>query len=458
MGSEESICDLCLCEPGEVKDPITRKCVKYEECERACIFNGVAYQEGEEYWKSDCSKCTCEDGHEKCDYDVCRLSQDVCDQQGQRFVHVTGSCCFCAHIAVNVTTTTVKFTTTSSDATTPNNAVETTPNNAVETTPASTTMSTVGRQDTTVPAAPVTTVHEDFFTTRVSVETTVPVQEDTTTVVNEDTTSPVVSSTTSSAVVDTTVSDVVNTTSVPVTTTTEKLMTPITRERCLYNGMNYDRPAPNNQWSFNCTICKCVAGEATCHKACTIDSCPVGEKLVTDVPDDECCRCEHDEDKHHECKYEGEIYEAGNTWNDGNCTTCECDYDVGVNCTDERDHCDVTCDPMSQDLVYKDDECCPTCVDKPTIIRGCQPINATQQLETSEGCITEEEVELTACSGACGSSTNVLPYAPFLETNCHCCQPDQVEEMEVRTLCPDGEIKMLTIPVIRTCGCSRCEN
>merc|ERR1712240_377428 len=80
----------CLCEPGEVKDPITRKCVKYEECEKACIFNGVAYQEGEEYWKSDCSKCTCKDGHEKCNYDVCRLSQDVCDQQGQRFVHVTG--------------------------------------------------------------------------------------------------------------------------------------------------------------------------------------------------------------------------------------------------------------------------------------------------------------------------------------------------------------------------------
>ena len=54
-------------------------------------------------------------------------------------------------------------------------------------------------------------------------------------------------------------------------------------------------------------------------------------------------------------------------------------------------------------------------VDKPTIIRGCQPVNVTQQLETEEGCITEEEVELTACSGACGSSTNVLPYHPFLE-------------------------------------------
>ena len=66
-------------------------------------------------------------------------------------------------------------------------------------------------------------------------------------------------------------------------------------------------------------------------------------------------------DKHHECKYEGETYEAGMTWNDGNCTSCECDYDVGVNCTDVRDHCDVTCDPMTQDVLYKDDECCPTC-------------------------------------------------------------------------------------------------
>jgi len=190
-----------------------------------------------------------------------------------------------------------------------------------------------------------------------------------------------------------------------------------------------------------------------------IESCPSGEKLVTDVEDGECCRCEPEETKP-VCKYEGEEYEVGSSWSDGTCSQCSCDYYAGVVCNDLRDQCDLqSCDLETQELKFNESQCCPVCVDKkPQPDGGCKPVAVNQTLETSDGCVTEGEIELTACSGACNSNTNVLPYAPFLETNCHCCQPSEIEEREVTTLCPGGVKSTLKIPVIKSCGCSLCKN
>merc|ERR1739838_1188805 len=73
--SDDSRCDLCTCDVGEVKDPVTRKCVKYAECKKRCVYKDVAYEEGEIYWKGDCTQCTCTSENEKCSYDACRINQ-----------------------------------------------------------------------------------------------------------------------------------------------------------------------------------------------------------------------------------------------------------------------------------------------------------------------------------------------------------------------------------------------
>merc|ERR1712002_736872 len=110
----------------------------------------------------------------------------------------------------------------------------------------------------------------------------------------------------------------------------------------------------------------------------------------------------------------------------------------------------------TQELVYDPSQCCPVCVDKPTVIGGCAPVSVQHQLELEDGCVSEEVVELMACSGACVSNTTLLKHAPFIQTNCRCCQPQEVDEREVMTLCPGGIRKSVRIPVIKSCSCSLC--
>merc|ERR1739838_1093867 len=87
----DSTCALCTCDVGEVTDPVTRKCVKYAECKKRCVYKDVTYEEGEIYWKGDCTQCTCTSENEKCSYDACRINQNTCEQKGQRFVQVPGT-------------------------------------------------------------------------------------------------------------------------------------------------------------------------------------------------------------------------------------------------------------------------------------------------------------------------------------------------------------------------------
>merc|ERR1739838_154115 len=297
-------------------------------------------------------------------------------------------------------------------------------------------------------------------TTTTPVETTAEA-EDTTesyTTTEATTTAPVtkVGLTTTSAPESTTEPTVVSTTRSTFTNAT----TPKS-SRCIFKGIDMDRPSPNNQWSYGCTVCKCVNGEASCEKYCSIQQCRSGEKLITEVGDDECCRCEP-EDTTPICKYEGQDYEPGSSWEDGSCTQCSCDYYAGVVCNNARDHCtDVitSCDLETQELQYNESQCCPVCVDKPQKPDGsCKPITVSQQLLTDDGCVTEGEVTLTACGGSCSSNTTVLSYPPYIETNCHCCQPTELGERDVTTLCPGGVRSTIKIPVIMSCGCSQCEN
>merc|ERR1739838_1058268 len=420
----DSTCDLCTCDAGEVKDPVTRKCVKYAECKKKCVYKNVAYEDGEIYWKGDCTQCSCTSGSEQCIYDACRINQNTCEQKGQRFVQVPGTCCYCAPVVVNVTTTTVVVTTkpiTEEVTTTP---VEKT-TAATKTTPEPATAPTTAQVDTTAEVLKTT----ESYTEPIDYTTTAP------TTAHEATTN--------------------------MTTTRSTFTTTPKSSRCIFKGIDMDRPSPNNQWSYGCTVCKCVNGEASCEKYCSIQQCRSGEKLITEVGDDECCRCEPEETTPI-CKYEGQDYEPGSSWEDGSCTQCSCDYYAGVVCNNARDHCtDVitSCDLETQELQYNESQCCPVCVDKPQKPDGsCKPITVSQQLLTDNGCVTEGEVTLTACGGSCSSNTTVLSYPPYIETNCHCCQPTELGEREVTTLCPGGDRSTIKIPVVMSCGCSQCEN
>merc|ERR1739838_1251855 len=165
----DSTCDLCTCDVGEVKDPVTRKCVKYAECKKRWVYKDVTYEEGEIYWKGDCTQCTCTSENEKCSYDACRINQNSCEQKGQRFVQVPGTCCYCAPVVVNVTTTTVVVTTkpiTEEVTTTP---VEKT-TAATKTTPEPATAPTTAQVDTTAEVVETT----ESYTEPIDYTTTAP--------------------------------------------------------------------------------------------------------------------------------------------------------------------------------------------------------------------------------------------------------------------------------------------
>nr|XP_039273324.1 mucin-5AC-like isoform X1 [Styela clava] len=173
-------CDLCLCEEGYIKDPETKKCIKYDNDCKTPICD-IGMEPNETFWKGDCQLCECVEGVEQCQTNVCRLTEVSCAAEGKILMNIPGSCCYCA------------------------------PNN-------------------------------------VTITTTKPV--------------------------------VVETTTRPPS------------QECIINGINYDRPAPDNVWMEDaCTICMCVDGVKECEKECKITSCQANEVFVNGT-ETECCRCE----------------------------------------------------------------------------------------------------------------------------------------------------------------------
>jgi len=168
--------------------------------------------------------------------------------------------------------------------------------------------------------------------------------------------------------------------------------------------------------------------------------------------EDQCCSCVPEEA---DCKYKNNLYPIGSSWNDGTCMECSCDVDGGVVCNDLHDQCDVlqSCNLETHELKYSDSECCPTCVKK----GSCTPVTITQQLFDEDGCVTEDEVDLSVCSGSCSSNTTMLQYPPYIQTNCQCCQPTEVEQRQVSAICAGKVKKTITIPVIKSCGCTGCD-
>ncbi|XP_076800960.1 uncharacterized protein LOC143445613 isoform X3 [Clavelina lepadiformis] len=436
LEEDPSRCDLCACKAGFMKDPTSRKCVKYEtNCKEKCTYNGRTYEEGEDYWKGSCIHCQCLNGQESCDNSDCGLTQDDCNEMEQRFIDIPGTCCYCAPYNVTVATTTTAPATVTSQP----NSVSTTPlqgclyegkvftpgSVVIEAIPGNTcyakkcadngTVITVQRENCLTPPSSPTSIEWTTTTAESSsVSTTMPVVIETTNLFEG-------------------------------TTTTQP-------EECFYEGMDYNKPAPDNIWESDCEMCRCVNNTKQCVKVCRLseNSCGAGEIVYNDPSSNECCKCVAQM-----CKYEGEFKQFGESWEIDDCMTCSCiNASIGVTCSNTHD-CKV-CEKETEIAQHVEGQCCPQCVARPPPISDCAPVKVQRVWEMSN-CTSDGEVELTTCQGRCESNTTMLAEPPFIQTNCRCCKPAEVETRTVSFTCEGGSRYTRDIPHIVSCSCADCE-
>ena len=83
-------------------------------------------------------------------------------------------------------------------------------------------------------------------------------------------------------------------------------------------------------------------------------------------------------------------------------------------------------------------------------------VKLTPEKIEHKSCISQEEVLLASCSGACQSSASFLLEAPYFQQECSCCRPTEFEDVEVPMFCLRKRSSSLTIKRIKTCDCSPC--
>ncbi|XP_047436677.1 LOW QUALITY PROTEIN: mucin-5AC-like [Mugil cephalus] len=95
------------------------------------------------------------------------------------------------------------------------------------------------------------------------------------------------------------------------------------------------------------------------------------------------------------------------------------------------------------------DGCCHTCIQKN---HSCSVSTTSVHLE-SQGCRTNELVNITSCAGACGTFTFYSTKMKALEHTCSCCREMTTSERKVQLSCPDNTEVTHTYTYIESCGC-----
>jgi len=155
------------------------------------------------------------------------------------------------------------------------------------------------------------------------------------------------------------------------------------------------------------------------------------------------------------CDYNGTFYETGDTWvptdSDGEATCMHCSCtDNGVICEDTSLQCNLTCEG---ELVRVKGECCPVCKPKNETCLH-KSFNTTINVD---GCVSDEPVEKTVCSGMCGSKAATIFQAPYMTTDCRCCKPTSMERMTASLTCGNGTSIDYEYVKITSCGCEACQ-
>ncbi|XP_042265947.1 intestinal mucin-like protein [Thunnus maccoyii] len=99
------------------------------------------------------------------------------------------------------------------------------------------------------------------------------------------------------------------------------------------------------------------------------------------------------------------------------------------------------------------DGCCHACVRKN---QSCSVSTTTVYLE-SEGCHSKDLVNVTSCSGACGTFTFYSTKMRSLQHTCSCCQELTTSERQIQLSCPDNTEVTYTYMHIDSCGCLKTE-
>ncbi|XP_039657033.1 mucin-2-like [Perca fluviatilis] len=99
------------------------------------------------------------------------------------------------------------------------------------------------------------------------------------------------------------------------------------------------------------------------------------------------------------------------------------------------------------------DGCCHVCIPKG---EPCGVSTTPVYLE-SQGCHAKDLVNVTSCSGACGTFTFYSTKTSSLQHTCSCCQELATSERQVQLSCPDNTELTYTYTHIDTCGCLKTE-
>ncbi|XP_070819696.1 mucin-5AC-like [Chaetodon trifascialis] len=99
------------------------------------------------------------------------------------------------------------------------------------------------------------------------------------------------------------------------------------------------------------------------------------------------------------------------------------------------------------------DGCCNVC-----ILKGqpCNVSTTTMYLE-SQGCQSKDKINVTSCSGACGTFTYYSNKMRSLQHTCSCCQELATSERQIQLSCPDNTEITYTYTHIDDCGCLKTE-
>ena len=235
-------------------------------------------------------------------------------------------------------------------------------------------------------------------------------------------------------------------------------------QECIYNGVTY---AAGETWTSDaCTTCCCTISASGCYEAvCTVQECDVCATGYTRVPatDGKCCgECVQDS-----CVHDEKIYAVGQIWSPTNdqCSTCTCKINpltgkVFTECSVA--HCPAFDEECPADRVeYTADGCCRIC--KPTTVVVDEPCSVKTDYSDYvevDGCISDQVVEMTLCSGECSSSSVYSEALSMYHKQCSCCTATATVTKEVNMTCPDGRKYVHKMEVATECSCmaSKCQD
>ncbi|XP_070762888.1 intestinal mucin-like protein [Enoplosus armatus] len=235
--------------------------------------------------------------------------------------------------------------------------------------------------------------------------------------------------------------------------------------------------------SSNECVPSCECDVKQCHG--DAPHCPVGTTLNTTL--EGCCLKYHCNNKS-VCVFNNHEYQIGEPVPMKKCDSCSCNSQCNIDCllTPCDTHCPVPgtiwtpawnlcvkfecvkdanhfitveaktiCPPYDpSDCIpgteaMAPDGCCHICVPKS---RPCGMTTTSVHLE-SKGCHSPELVNVTSCSGACGTFTFYSSKMRSLQHTCSCCQELATSERQIQLSCPDSTEITYSYTHIDACGC-----